>query len=91
VNCGDWASFAAKSSANTRELRWPTASMANARLAPDFHQNYAQSPLAVFCSEQFCAAALGVIEALLHALIFVSFERFFGIIFSCQIEYQFTS
>jgi hypothetical protein len=61
--------------------------MANARLAPDFQQNYAQSPLAVFGSEQFCAAAFGAIEVFLCALIFVSFERFLGVTFLCLIEY----
>jgi hypothetical protein len=29
--------------------------MANARLAPDFHQNHATPPLAVFCSAPFHA------------------------------------
>jgi hypothetical protein len=32
---------------------------ANARLATDFHQNHATSPLAVFCSGQFRATVLG--------------------------------
>jgi cation transporter-like permease len=82
VSCGDWGSFAAKSSTNTRELRWPTASMANARLATDFHQNHAQSPLTVFCGVQFLAVAFGVILMFSRALIFVSFERFLGITFS---------
>jgi hypothetical protein len=87
VSCGDWGSFAAKSSANTRELRWPTAGMANARLAPDFHQNHAQSPLAIFCSGQFRAAAFGVILMFSRALIFDSFERFRAINFLYQIKY----
>jgi hypothetical protein len=55
---------------------------ANARLATDFHQNHAQSPLAIFCGVQFRAAAFGVTLMFSRALIFVSFERFCGFTFS---------
>jgi hypothetical protein len=84
-------SFAAKSSANTRELPWPPAIMATARLATDFHQNHATSPLAGFCNGQFRATALGVIWVFLRALVFGSFGRFRRFNFLRLIEYQFSS
>jgi hypothetical protein len=52
VNCGGVGSFAAKSSTNTREMREQRAAFCTARLVPDFHQNHATPPLAVFCSAQ---------------------------------------